>query len=102
MPYLDGGEGYITKCDRCGIIEDTKNETLRITMDYWEQIIFKGRGKPKLGVFCYECTKSITPIVHRLRDIDELNIFINKLERAINEIRKQRVKDDRAASSHAC
>lgn len=93
MPYLDVDKdgvagGYITKCDRCGKIEDTKEETIDLCQ-MWDHEIFYRRPKPDFGVLCYGCSKAVTPLVYVLRDVDELKLFVNNLERAINEKRKQ-------------
>lgn len=106
MPYLDIDKdgnigGYITKCDRCGKIEDTMDETLDLCR-MWKIEIFANRPNPKLGVFCYECAKAITPMVYMLRDVDELRLYVNNLERAINEKRKQRNQDHRPTTDDAC
>ena len=93
MPYLDRMQdgsigGYVTKCDRCGKVEQTKDETLDLCGSVWDREIFAKRPKPNIGVFCYECAKAITPMVYALRDVDELKLYVNNLERAINEKRK--------------
>ena len=92
MPYLDVDEdgtvgGYITKCDRCGKVENTKDETFDVKRE-WDKIFYR-RPQPRIGVLCYECSKAVTPLVYVLRDIDELKLYVNKLERAINDKRKQ-------------
>lgn len=94
MPYIDIDDdgfvgGYITKCDRCAIIEETKKETINLK-DFWRYVIFRNRQNPDIGVFCYECAKAITPMMYVLRDADELRLYVNKLGRAISEKRKQR------------
>ncbi len=94
MPYInedgsiDNYLGEITKCDRCGKIEKTKEESLDIDF-LWKNIYF-GIKEPNLGIFCLECSKAITPLVYSLRDIEELKRFVNKLKRTIDEKRKQR------------
>ncbi len=107
MPFInengtiDEYEGALTKCDKCGKIEKTQDESWEI-YHFWDYEIFRGRHNLHLGVFCLECTKKMTPWVYVLRDIDELKLFVNKLERAINEKRKQPSKDDRPTENNAC
>jgi hypothetical protein len=106
MPYTDIGDdgvvgGYEMVCDRCGWVGATEGRALDV-VSFWNYEIFRSRKKPDLGVFCYDCCKAITPLVWALRDIDELQYFVNNLKRAINERRsKVRGKDDGAASHHA-
>ena len=107
MPYinedgtLDDCTGEITKCDRCGEVERTKDETFEIR-SLWDREIFYRRPKPDIGVLCCECSKAVTPLVYALRDIDELKLFVNNLERAINEKRKQGNKNHQTTAHHAC
>lgn len=94
MPYInedgtpDDYRGEITKCDRCGKVERTKDETLDVLV-LWDRVFYR-RSTPDLGVLCFECSKAVTPLVYTLRDIDELKLFVNNLERAINGKRNQR------------
>ena len=82
--------GYITKCDRCGKIEQTQDETLLI-QNHWYGLFYRlpKRYLEIIDAFCLECTQAVTPLIYRLRDIDELDLSLNKLTRAINERRKQ-------------
>lgn len=106
MPYIneDGSidvfSGAITKCDRCYCIEKT-NEKVFSIYGFWDRVIFARRQRPQLGVFCFKCANEITPMIYVLRDVDELKLFVNKLERAINEKRKQRAENNRTAKDDA-
>jgi len=106
MPYIneDGSidvfSGAITKCDRCSKVEKTTDKIWEI-IDMWDYKIFKNRPKIKLGVFCLACAVEITPMIYVLRDVDELNLFANNLNRAINEKRKQRTENNRSVKDDA-
>jgi hypothetical protein len=105
MPYInedgsiDKNCGYIQKCDRCGKVEriyDEKNDCFvgegESIYELNEEIrlLFKGVRKSDIsGIYCFNCLKLGFPNYHKLRDIIELNIFINKLKGAINERRQQ-------------
>lgn len=80
------------KCDRCGKIHDWKHGDFEIR-EAWG-CIWRGRQwKPEMCKdFCRDCAIAVTPAVQQLRDIDELNLFINKLKRVINE-RKKAIRD---------
>jgi len=101
----DDGMRYIWKCDRCGKVTDeggTDQRTFDLYYDemrkidaVWEAIFMSDHGKwhrqrrqyPEcLTMFdlCAACKKGLVPVVHRLRDIDELNFYIRKLKGAIN------------------
>lgn len=100
MPYLDES-GEILECDRCGIVAPYTDKLHEITFDLWQKTIFRRRMVPDffINTFCYKCAIEITPLVYRARDIDEVNLFINHLMRAINE--KRRNQNHRATSAHA-
>lgn len=87
MAMLDE-DGYFMRCDRCKSVysPDDKNFDFYV---FVREIFFK-RHKPDLGDFCNPCQKKIAPMVPVVRDVDELKLFVNNLERAINEKRKQR------------
>ena len=88
MAVLDGDKGELIKCDRCGTVFDISKPPglwLWAVDEYemWDCKIFFTRPKPNLGDFCKPCAVEITPLIHALRDIDELGRSVNKLERAI-------------------
>ena len=117
MPFLndDGTEdtwkGYIRQCDHCGAIEKVFDEAKNISIGrgdiYWamEQEIrelfcgVRSHGLP--DVLCIECMNKVMPSLYKLRDVIELDIFVNRLKGAINEKRKQRTKDNRPTSHPA-
>lgn len=110
-------DGWITKCDRCGLVNDLSHirgeflsyipwcgceaciegEKAFDIRSLWDNVIFKGVSMAgvKCGFqhLCSRCAIEITPLIWRLRDIKELNIFNYRLQKAINE----RIKDNRAA-----
>lgn len=90
MTILDGELGEVIRCDRCRKVHDYDHSDFEIRLNIWGPL-FKGRPWPDFGGdFCEECAKEITPLVFQLRDVDELKLFVNKLERAIREKRNQR------------
>ena len=102
MPYLDGSIGEVMQCDRCGKIEhwNTDSKVLDIR-DFWSGKLFFNRPKPDIPLTCYQCSLAINPLVYALRDIDELTLYVNRLEKVIkNEQYKKRSKDDRAIANH--
>jgi hypothetical protein len=92
MPHLDP-DGLMDppchdiKCDRCGAIENY--EMSYEIQEYWMREIFFRRPKQDFHyqTFCKACAVLLTPYVYRLRDIDELTLYVNKLKGAINEKR---------------
>lgn len=109
--------GWVIKCDRCGLVNDeshrddgsplglprcgcaacVESEKAFDIRRYWDGVIFKGVNSAGVGWgfqdLCSRCAIEITPLIWRLRDIKELNIFNYRLQKAINE----RIKDNRAA-----
>jgi DNA-directed RNA polymerase subunit RPC12/RpoP len=85
MAILDK-EGERIRCDRCGaefLYDDDFHNFRWVFVDR----IFYRRPKPDLPVFCSKCAKEVAPLVYALRDVDELKLYVNNLERAINEKR---------------
>ena len=117
MPYInDDGSidnvlGYIIKCDLCGFIEkvfDAKTDTYvgrheeHSDLENGIYFLFSGcRGPDLPEAICVDCMKRILPSLHRLRDAIELDIFVNRLGKAINEKRKQGNTNNRATSHNA-
>jgi hypothetical protein len=107
MAVLDGDIGNVIRCDRCGVINNFENDNFenadfQIRSYVWNPL-FAGRKKPVTEFdFCKSCAVEITPLIHRLRDIDELNAFIGKLRRATDEKRKQRNQNNRPTACDAC
>jgi hypothetical protein len=85
-------------CDRCKAREHY--EPGHEIAAYWLSEIFYKRHKPDAiqGTFCKRCAVLMTPWVYKLRDIDELTMYVNKLERAIRE---KRTQNNRATSPNA-
>ena len=118
MPYLnedgslDTWKGYIIKCDHCGHIEMVFDETteewvgrgeLHYAAETEIRELFKGVRKPVIpSVLCVDCIRRIMPNLYRLRDVIELDIFANRLKGAINEKRKQGIKNHRTTADDAC
>ena len=89
------------KCDRCGSIFLYDDEIFQFT-DFVDSTLFRRRPKPSLPDLCLPCAKEVSPLIYALRDIDELTLFVNNLERAINGKRKQGTQDNRATENNAC
>jgi hypothetical protein len=83
MTMLDE-EGCRFRCDRCEC-EYLYNEEKSDIDWFWGYVVFYNRHKPKFPDLCQRCSKEVTPLVHSLREIVELKMAANKLERAINE-----------------
>ena len=111
-------DGYITRCDWCGIVKDTTDcrnhndkyicsecpdcvdfsKSSDLTRHHWAEI-FKIPGRENTrGVLlpfdfpkdlCYKCAKEVTPLVVRFADIKLVNTFNNWLKDAINDKRKK-------------
>lgn len=101
--YLDDTGDFI-KCDRCGAavaFEESAQHPDPWDGSYWDlwREVFRGRQLWRHigGEYCKPCARIMTPWVFKLRDVDELQLFVNKLGRAINEKRGQRNKDNGAA-----
>ena len=77
------------QCDRCGLIHDFDHGDFEFKHGIWRKIFF-GRSFPECVDFdfCEICAKEDTTLIYRLRDIDETQLFNNKLERAIREKRR--------------
>jgi len=106
MPYInkDGTidkecNGYIIKCDICGLIVKIYNEDYDDFTDIGREInninmeimeLFKGVRKHDIPeCMCLECSKKLLPGLIELRDVIELDIYVNRLRRKINEKCKQ-------------
>lgn len=109
MPYLnsdlkagkcdDEDHGTYLRCDICKKVEECTDEHFNVKFHIWKPA-WRGRSMPETGILCLACMKRVTPLVCiTLRDIDELNLHINKLRKAINE--KRRAENDGAASGNA-
>lgn len=72
------------RCSRCGVVgtDVHYSEMIDEIDDIW-----KGRRFPGalMGFFCPKCVTEILPHVWKLRDVDELSLYVNKLKRVINE-----------------
>lgn len=68
---------------------------------YWRGEIYAKRHKDFFhhATYCKACAVHLTPYVYRMRDIDELTMYVNKLERAIRE---KRTQNNRAIAPNAC
>ena len=118
MPYLneDGSidelKGYLHKCDICGAVERMNDEATGLAIGrsdehyriYHEIIsLFTGVRSPGLpDVLCIECMKKLMPNIYELRDAIELDIFVDRLGRAINEKRRHGIKNHWATADAAC
>lgn len=96
---------WVVKCDMCGVTEiDDGSGTERGITSLREDwlFIFKQRPKPDFFAddFCDECANKLAPWVWQLRDIDELRLFVNKLERAIKDVEKLRNQNDGTTTHH--
>ena len=100
---LDGDIGNVIRCDRCGKVHDFENSDFKIKQEIWWSSIFKKITRPDCLVidFCKECAIDLTPLVYQLADVMELKMYVNKLERTINETRKQRTKNHWATTDDA-
>ena len=94
MPWVDPDAVMVPacldiKCDKCGAIEHA--DVAKEILDYWSDNIFFGRHKQDFHhqTFCKRCAILLTPYVYRLRDIDELTMYVNKLKKAIHEKRTE-------------
>ena len=119
MPYInkDGTidketKGDWIRCDICGKIEQLydfdldaftekgdREFTLRMEVDELYKQVRKG-DIPKC--MCVECFERAMPSIYKLRDVIELDIYVNKLKGAINEKRKQGTQDNRTTAHDAC
>lgn len=94
---IDEAGDYI-KCDRCGA-EFHFDDNNGAFMEFWHfirYVLFSGKHKPKPDYdFCFKCSKEVTPIYYALRDIEELKSYINKLEKAIKNAKRN--KNNRTA-----
>jgi hypothetical protein len=100
MARLDE-DGIKYKCDRCGTEYLYNDDNLKF-QQYLVRPLFYRRPTPDIPDFCNKCEKDVIPLVHALRDVDELKYYVNKLERAINAKRKQRIENYRATARNAC
>lgn len=103
MPYVDPDGLLVPECldiicDRCGAREHMALSS-NIT-SYWRGEIYAKRHKDFFhhATYCKACAVHLTPYVYRMRDIDELTMYVNKLERAIRE---KRTQNNRATSANA-
>lgn len=103
MPWVDPDCLLVPECldiicDRCKTREHYEAGH-RIT-DYWRSEIYFKRHKDFFhhATYCKACAVHLTPYVYRMRDIDELTMYVNKLERAIRE---KRTQNNRATSPNA-
>jgi hypothetical protein len=96
MAMLDE-EGAHYKCDRCGAEYEYDDEAHSFIFNFVHGI-FRQRPHPDLPDFCQKCAKEVVPLVYALRDADELKLFVNNLERAINEKRREGNKNNRPTS----
>ncbi len=102
MPYVDPDSLLNPPCndiicDRCKTREDyTVGQEIR---GYWASGIYFKRHKDFFhnATFCKSCLLQLTPSVYKMRDIDELTMYVNKLERAIRE---KRTQNNRATSAN--
>ena len=108
MARLDE-EGFYYQCDRCksNFAMDYDNDDcggVHSEAYCWPLLdhIYAGRVRPNLGDFCLNCAYDIAPLLHALRDIDELTTFANKLMKAINEKRKSGNQNNRTTEAIAC
>ena len=86
-------------CDLCGkayVYDDALHE---ISGHWWG--LWRGRKDGFVPDYCHECAPKNEGLVYALRDIAELKTFVNKLERAINEKRKQGTQNNRTTASDA-
>jgi hypothetical protein len=112
---VDDKNFTLYKCDKCGIefgSEDSNEWEIKFKL--WRYTFFERNNEEgwfkKItfpqdlhGDYCNNCLDVLTPWVYRLSDICELNMYVNKFERIINDKRKQqRIKDDGAAKNNAC
>jgi hypothetical protein len=101
----DGDVGELLTCDRCNVDFNFYDDDAAAfhAQRFWQTEIFQGRSIPRelAGChFCLSCVRTMTPFVYALRDIDETNLFINKLQKAIYE--RNRNKNNRPDAYHAC
>lgn len=95
---IDDEEALVIRCDRCGEEEwDFGGDSPETGTGYRYEVVYRNIffRRPKMAVeydFCLKCAKEVVPFYWKLRDIDETNIYINKLKRAINE--RRRTKND--------
>jgi hypothetical protein len=107
MARLDE-EGYYYQCDRCKSNFSMNYEAKYdegVTSDHnWPLLkhLYANRIRPHLGEFCFKCADDIAPLLHALRDIDEVTTFSNKLAKAINEKRKSGNQNNRTTEAIAC
>jgi len=66
-------------------------------------LIFKQVRKGDIPeCLCGECIDKARPGLYKLRDVIELDIFLTKLGKAINEKRKQGIENDWTTEDDAC
>jgi len=109
---LDTWKGYIMKCDNCGFVERIFDENINSSIGRGEEThrleneirnLFRGVRKPDIpDVLCVDCLKKVMPNLHKLRDVIELDIFVSRLGKAINEKRKQRTENNGPIKDNAC
>ena len=91
------------RCDRCGKeVSGIDNPEVDEFLDFHflvKREVFYRRPDPEIGWFCKKCAVEIMPLVYQLRDIDELRLFVNNLERAIRHVKS---KNNGSTSGNAC
>lgn len=100
------------RCDVCGKVErlydfdldgftEVGSKNYRFRNDIRD--LFKNVRKDAIPeCLCSECIDRARARMYQLRDAVELDIFVNRLGKAINEKRKQGTKDNGATSHNAC
>ena len=108
MARLDD-EGFYYQCDRCKnkFAMDYDNDDcggVHAKKDDWPLLdhLYDGKPRPNLGDFCLNCAYDIAPLLHALRDIDELTTSVNKLMKAIYAKRKSGNQNNGTTEGTAC
>lgn len=93
MTVLDDSIGEHLRCDRCGVEfngDDDYYENVYFPYKNWLRTLFEGRPDcPTYPDFCRTCYQKLIPTFLKLRDVSELRLYVNLLERAIRERKRQ-------------
>lgn len=93
-------EGDLVECRRCGRDEwmdelpPERKKRMGALYGLWDAIFFK-RPRPYTGTgdfpaYCFDCCEALNDWMPIMRDIDETRYFVNKLQRAISDVKNNR------------
>jgi len=83
-------EGLLLICDRCHVevyLDDEEySQSIDDIKESWRQLFYK-RPTPWPHDLCLDCCKHLDKWMLKLRDADELNLYVNDLERVIRYVK---------------